>query len=87
MYQIVYSKRAVKDIKNLQSAGLDKNAKELIKLIKNNPFQAPPTFEKLQGNLLGMYSRRINIQHRIIYEVFKDEKIIKIIRMWTHYER
>ncbi len=84
-YKVTYSKQALIDAKNLSSASLDKKAKELIELIKNNPFQKPPPYEKLVGNLSGSFSRRINIKHRIVYEVFEDEKLIRISRMWTHY--
>lgn len=95
MFRIVYEKQSVKDIKNLKSAGLDKKAKELIEIIRSNPFQAPPLYEALVGNLQGYYSRRINIQHRIVYQVYAEPLIvdgveyqgtIKIIRMWTHYD-
>jgi len=84
-YKVTYSKQALKDAKKLSSASLDKKAKELIELIKNNPFQKPPPYEKLVGNLSGSFSRRINIKHRIVYEVIEDEKLIRISRMWTHY--
>jgi Txe/YoeB family toxin of toxin-antitoxin system len=84
--KIVYTKRALKDIPKLKSAGLDNKAKTLIELIKQNPFKTPPRFEKLQGDLSGAYSRRINIQHRLIYEVIETEHTIKIISLWTHYE-
>ena len=84
-YKVLYSKQALKDAKNLSSANLDKKAKELIELIKNNPFQKPPPYEKLVGNLLGSYSRRISIKHRIVYEVRENDKIVRISRMWTHY--
>ena len=87
MYKIVYTKTAVKDIPKLKSAGLDTKARALIDLIKVNPFQKPPSFEKLVGDLKGLYSRRINIQHRLVYQVYEDEKIIKIISLWTHYDR
>lgn len=95
MYRIVYEKQAAKDIKNLKSAGLDKKAKELIEIIRSNPFQTPPTYEGLVGNLNGYYSRRINIQHRLVYQVYAEpinideaeyEGTVKIIRMWTHYD-
>jgi Txe/YoeB family toxin of toxin-antitoxin system len=82
--KIVYTKRALKDIPKLKSAGLDNKAKALIELIRENPFKTPPRFEKLQGDLSGAYSRRINIQHRLIYEVIGHT--IKIISLWTHYE-
>ncbi|TAH60759.1 MAG: Txe/YoeB family addiction module toxin [Gottschalkiaceae bacterium] len=95
MYLIVYDKQAAKDIKNLKSVGLDRKAKELIEVIRENPFNNPPPYEGLVGNLLGFFSRRINIQHRLIYQVYPDpvvvdnieyEGIVKIVRMWTHYE-
>lgn len=85
-YKIVYTKKAIKDIKNLKSAGIDKKAKMLVELIKQNPYKTPPYYEKLQGELKGAYSRRINIQHRLVYEVFEKEKTIKIISLWSHYE-
>ena len=84
-YKILYSKLALKDAKKLTSANLDKNAKELIEIIRKDPFKNPPPYEKLVGNLNGSYSRRINIQHRLIYEVKEDEKKVRISRMWSHY--
>ena len=87
MYQIVYTKTAVKDIPNPKSSHLDKRAKALIELIRQNPFQNPPAYEKLVGDLKGLYSRRINNQHRLVYQVYEEEKTIKIISLWTHYER
>ena len=84
-YKVIYSKQALKDAKKLSSASLDKKTKELIELIKKNPFQNPPPYEKLVGNLSGSFSRRINIKHRIVYEVVEEEKLIRISRMWTHY--
>lgn len=86
MYSIVYTKRAKNDIPNLKAAKLDKKAKALIELIRENPYQAPPSYEKLQGDLQGAYSRRINVKHRLVYEVFEEEQIVKIISLWTHYE-
>ena len=95
MFRIVYEKQAAKDIKNLKSAGLDKKAKELIEIIRINPFQTPPAYEGLVGNLHGYYSRRINIQHRLVYQVYSEpinvdgvqyQGTVKIIRMWTHYD-
>jgi len=86
VYSIVYTKKSTADIQNLKAAKLEKKAKALLDLIKNNPFQTPPPYEKLQGDLQGAYSRRINIKHRLVYEVFENEKIIKIISLWTHYE-
>jgi len=84
-YKILYSKLALKDTQNLLSANLDKKAKELIEIIRKNPFQTPPPYEKLVGNLSGAYSRRINIKHRIVYEVRETDKVIRIHRMWSHY--
>lgn len=81
MYKIVYTKRAVNDIKNLKLAKLDKKAKVLIELVRENPFQTPPPYEKLLGDLKGAYSRRINIKHRFVYEVLENEKTIKILSM------
>jgi Txe/YoeB family toxin of toxin-antitoxin system len=86
MYQIVYSSQAQKDSKKIQNAGLKNNVLKLIEIVRNNPYQNPPPYEKLLGNLLGSYSRRITIQHRLIYQIYENEKTIKIIRMWTHYE-
>ena len=85
-FEIVYTKKAVEDIGKLKAARIDKKAKQLIDVLKSNPFQTPPRFEKLQGDLLGAYSRRINIKHRLVYEVFEAEKTVKIISLWSHYE-
>lgn len=87
MYKIVYTKAAIKDIPKLKSAHLDAKAKALIDLIREDPYQSPPSFEKLVGVFQGLYSRRINIQHRLVYEVMEAEKTIKIVSLWTHYER
>jgi Txe/YoeB family toxin of toxin-antitoxin system len=84
-YKILYSKFALKDAKKLTSANLSQKAKELIEIIKQNPFQNPPPYEKLVGNLNGAYSRRINIKHRIVYEVRQKDKVVRILRMWSHY--
>lgn len=86
MYRIVYTKQAVKDIKNLKSVRLDQKAKKLIEVVKKNPFQNPPPYERLIGNLKQCYLRRINSQHRLVYMVYEEEKIVKIISMWSHYE-
>ena len=86
MYKIFLGKQAQKDKKLLKQAGLDKKAKILLNIIAENPFQNPPAYEKLLGNLDGCYSRRINRQHRIIYSVYEAEKIVRVFRMWTHYE-
>lgn len=87
MFEILYTKTALKDIPKLKTAHLDQKAKQLISIIKENPYQTPPSYEKLVGDLEGTYSRRINIQHRLVYEVFEKEKKIKIISLWTHYDR
>lgn len=86
MYSILYHKRAIKDIQKLKAVKLDIKAKSLIDILRENPCQSPPPFEKLKGDLDGAYSRRINIQHRLVYEVIEQEKAAKIISMWTHYE-
>jgi Txe/YoeB family toxin of toxin-antitoxin system len=88
----VYSKQIVKHIVNLKSCGLDKKAKEMVDVLKINPFQNPPPYEKMVNNLDGYYSRRINIKHRMVYQVFRDETnefdgIIRIVSMWSHYEQ
>lgn len=85
-WQILYTKRAAADIPKLKAAKLDGKAKALIGLLRQNPYQAPPPFEKLQGELSGAYSRRINVKHRLVYEVLEEQKAVKIISMWTHYE-
>ena len=87
MYSIVYSRTALKDIPKLKAASLDKKARALIDIIRENPWQMPPSYEKLSGELEGRLSRRINIQHSLVYEVFEDTKQVKIISLWTHYER
>ena len=86
MYKIVIAKQALKDFPKLNSAGLDKKAKALFDLIKENPFQTPPSYEKLVGNMEGLYSRRINLKHRLVYQVYEEEKTIKIVSAWPHYE-
>jgi len=86
MWTLVYTKQAQKDAKKLAASGLKPKALELLKIIENDPFQTPPPYEKLTGDLTGAISRRINIQHRLVYQVISDEKIIKVIRLWTHYE-
>ena len=87
MYQIVYTKTAAKDIPKLKAAHLDSKAKALIDVIRKDPYQTPPPYEKLVGDLQGLYSRRINFQHRLVYQVMEEEKVVKIISLWTHYER
>ena len=86
MYSIVYTKKATNDIRNIKSAKLENKAKALIELIRENPYQTPPPYEKLQGDLQGACSRRINIKHRLVYEVLEEEQTVKIISLWTHYE-
>ncbi len=84
-WTLVYTKQAKKDARKLASSGLKANAKKLLDILENNPYQNPPPYEKLVGDLSGAYSRRINIQHRLVYQVIDFDKIVKIIRMWTHY--
>jgi len=86
MYKLIFMTQAQKDAKNLASSGLKPKTMKLLEIIQNNPLQYPPEFEYLKGNMKGLISRRINKQHRLVYEVFEDEKIIKIYRMWKHYE-
>ncbi len=85
-WEIVFTKQAQKDAKKLASAGLKPKAQKLLDVIKENPFQNPPPYEKLVGDLAGAYSRRINIQHRLIYQVYVEQRVVKVIRLWTHYE-
>lgn len=85
-WALVYAKQAMKDAKKLADSGLRPRAEELLVVLSNDPFQKPPPFEKLVGDLAGTYSRRINIQHRLVYEVFVKEKTVRVLRMWTHYE-
>ena len=85
-WELVYTKQAQKDAKKLAASGLRTKAEALLEILRTNPFQTPPTFEKLVGDLAGAYSRRINIQHRLVYEVIESERTVKILRMWTHYE-
>ena len=86
MYKIIYSSQAQKDAKKAGKSGLKNNIEKIINILRNNPYKSPPRFEKLLGDLSGTYSRRINIQHRLVYQVYEEEKIVKIIRMWSHYE-
>lgn len=86
MYRIVYTKQAQKDAKKAAAVGLKAKIIQLLAGLEQDPFQNPPSFEKLLGDLSGAYSRRINIRHRLIYQVYQDKKIVKVIRMWTHYE-
>lgn len=85
-WAVVFAKQAVKDARKIAAAGLKPKAQALLDVLRNDPFQNPPPFEKLVGDLEGAYSRRINIQHRLVYEVFKAERTVRVLRMWTHYE-
>lgn len=85
-WKLVYTRQALKDAKKISAAGLKGKAIELLRIIEADPFQVPPPYEKLIGDLTGAYSRRINIQHRLVYQVLEKEKVVKIIRFWTHYE-
>ena len=85
-WDVVYTKQAQKDAKKLASSGLKTKAKHLLQVIEENPFQNPPPFERLVGDLSGAISRRINIQHRLVYQAYEEQKVIKVLRMWTHYE-
>jgi Txe/YoeB family toxin of toxin-antitoxin system len=85
-WEIVYAKLAQKDAQKLVASGLKGKAQELLVIIQANPFQNPPPYEKLVGDLSGAYSRRINIQHRLVYEILQEEKMVKVLRMWSHYE-
>lgn len=84
-WKLVYTKQAKKDAKKLSAAGLRQKAETILDILKDNPYHLPPPFEKLVGDLEGAYSRRINIQHRLVYQVIKESKTVKVIRMWTHY--
>ena len=85
-WQLVYTRQAQKDAKNIAAAGLRPKTEQLLSLIRDDPFRNPPRFEKLVGDLAGAYSRRINLQHRLVYQVLEQDRIVKILRMWTHYE-
>ena len=85
-WSLAYSKYALKDVKKISSAGLKEKVQILLEILGKDPFQNPPPYEKLVGDLQGAYSRRINIQHRLVYEVFRKEKTVRILRMWTHYD-
>ena len=85
-WELYFTKQAQKDAKKLNQSGLKGKAQKILKIISENPYQNPPAYEKLIGDLAGAYSRRINIQHRIVYQVLEEEQAIKVIRMWTHYE-
>ncbi|MGQ0593497.1 MAG: Txe/YoeB family addiction module toxin [Gammaproteobacteria bacterium] len=85
-WQLIFTRQAQKDAKKLAAAGLRPKAQELLDIVKDNPFQNPPRYEKLVGDLAGAYSRRINVQHRLVYQVLQQGRVVKVIRMWTHYE-
>jgi Txe/YoeB family toxin of toxin-antitoxin system len=85
-WRVIYAKQAQKDAKKLAAAGLRKRAERLLTILVENPFQTPTPFEKLVGDLAGAYSRRINIQHSLVYQVYESEKVVKVLRLWTHYE-
>ena len=85
-WRLVYTKQAQKDAKQLAGAGLKAKAQSLLGVLEEDPFRTPPPFEKLVGDLNGAYSRRINIQHRLVYQVLEDEHVVKVLRMWSHYE-
>lgn len=86
MYRLVFTKQAQRDAKKLTASHLRGNAEKVLEILKDDPFAAYPPYERLLGDLSGAFSRRINIQHRIVYQVYEEEKIVKVIRMWTHYE-
>lgn len=85
-WRVVFTKQAQKDAKRLSGSGLRPKAEELLEILRSNPYQTPPPFEKLVGDLAGAYSRRINVQHRLVYQILVDEHTVKVLRMWTHYE-
>ncbi len=86
MWELYFTKQAQKDARNLASSGLKPKAQELLEILRNDPFASPPPYEKLIGDLSGAYSRRINIQHRLVYQVMEKEPVVKVLRLWTHYE-
>ena len=86
MWDLYFTKHAQKDAKKVAAAGLKNKTEQLLAVLRENPFQNPPPYEKLVGDLAGAYSRRINIQHRLVYQVYEKEKAVKVLRMWTHYE-
>jgi Txe/YoeB family toxin of toxin-antitoxin system len=85
-WSVVYAKQSLKDAKKVKASGLKEKAQALLDVLQSNPFQNPPPFEKLVGDLSGAYSRRINIQHRLVYEVFPEQRTVRVLRMWTHYD-
>ena len=85
-WKIIYTRQAQRDARKIAAAGLRPKAEKLLEILSRNPYQTPPTFEKLVGDLSGAYSRRINIQHRLVFQILEEERTVKVIRMWTHYE-
>ena len=85
-WKLIYTKHAQKDAKKLAASDLKRKTQELLNILKENPYQTPPSYEKLVGDLSGAYSRRINIQHRLVYQVLEEEHVVKVLRLWTHYE-
>ena len=85
-WRLVFSKQAQKDAQKVKAANLKTQTERLLEILRGNPYQTPPPYEKLVGDLAGVYSRRINIQHRLLYQVLEDERVVKVLRMWTHYE-
>jgi len=85
-YELVYTNQAKKDAKKLKGSSLAEKAKELLEVIAENPYEDPPPFEALVGDLKGAYSRRLNIQHRLVYQVYEEQRVVKVLRLWTHYE-
>jgi len=85
-YQLYFTKRARKDARKIKQTGLQPKAEKLLEILRQNPWQTPPRYEKLVGDLAGAYSRRINLQHRLVYQVLEDERAVKVLAMWTHYE-
>ena len=85
-WQLVFTRQAQKDARKLASSGLKEKAKDLLRIVESNPFQNPPPYEKLVGDISGAYSRRINIQHRLVYQVLETDHVVKVLRLWTHYE-
>lgn len=86
MWEVYFTKQAQKDARKLASSGLKPKAQELLEILRKDPFASPPPYEKLMGDLSGAYSRRINIQHRLVYQVLEKERAVKVLRLWTHYE-
>lgn len=86
IWQLIYTKQAQQDAQKIASSGLKEKAKNLLEIVESNPFQNPPPYEKLVGDLAGAYSRRINIQHRLVYQVLEKDHVVKVLRLWTHYE-